>query len=230
MKQKKELLSFLLLMIMLGLSSCDWLNPNKEITDPSKTMGKVGNYWTATVPDAPDAKITINSNSNGNVIATIPYNGVNYEVEGKITDNGFSDYVYSNGDKSKPYTLVKFDANVGDKWEYKIGNQTVTREVVKKSTTDDTSYGFWLVKTIDVLETVPAGLMINGAVGQLKSGTIFMPDNNVSQTKSMYGNVSQVKTILWKFNHKFGFIAAEITKTDNTKVIVSQIDTNVATL
>lgn len=203
MKTKNRYFLLIFILILMSISGCDWLNFNKndEETDPSKTMGKVGNFWSATVPGYPAATITIKSNDDGNVVASIPYNGKSYDVEGKITDNGFYDYVYSNGDQSKPFTLVKFDANVGDKWEYKIGDKTVTREVVKKSTTDDTPYGLMYVKTIDVLETVPAGVQVKGGV-------------------------SQVKTILWKFNHKFGFIAAVITKNDNTQVPVYQTNTN----
>lgn len=208
MKTKNRFFSVMLVSLLMSIAACDWLDFNKddEETDPSKTMGKVDNYWSASVPGVGNATVTILSNDNGNVVASIPYNGKTYEIEGKVTDNGFSDYVYSNGDKSKPFVLVKFDANVGDKWEYKIGNQTVTREVVKKSTTDDTSYnGFWMIKTIDVLETIPTGVQVKGGA-------------------------SQAKSILWKFNHKFGFISAEITKLDNTKVTVYQNDTNVADL
>jgi molecular chaperone GrpE (heat shock protein) len=63
----------------------------------------------------------------------------------------------------------------------------------------------------------------------LKSGSLASTSKNVSSVANT-GGVSQVKSILWKFNHKFGFIAAEITKTDNTVVKVYQNDTNVATM
>lgn len=217
MKPKHHLLSFLLIVLLAGMAACDILNLKKEEeTDPEKTMGKVGNYWSASIPEVGNATITIQENTDGNVVASIPYNGSTYEVEGKITDNGIYDYVYSNGDKSKPFTLVKFDANVGDKWEYKVGNQTVTREVVRKSTEDDTPYIFWNIKTIDVLETIPSGFVFTGGVSMLKSGSADKVNNGTTQ----------VKSILWKFNHKFGFISAEITKLDNAKVTVSQNSTN----
>ncbi len=224
----KNLIFSLVLLLLGGIAACDLLDADKEETDPSKTMGKAGNYWSANVPGVGNTTITIDKNSDGNVIATIPYNGENYEIEGKITDNGFYDYVYSNGDKSKPFTLVKFDANVGDKWEYKVGNQVVTREVVKKSTDDDTPYnGFWLIRTIDVLETIPSGFVFTGGVSLLKSGSLSNQENSMVKVNN---GESQVKSILWKFNHKFGFIAAEITKTDNSVVKISQNDTNVATM
>lgn len=202
MKTKNHYYPLLLIFLIMSISACDWINTEKEETDPSKTLGKVGNYWKGYAEGYPNATITIQENNDGNVVASFPFNGETFEVEGKITDNGFSDYVYSGGDKTKPFVLVKFDAKVGDKWEYKIGNQTITREVVKKSTTDDTPYGFWNIKTIDVLETIPPGVQVRGAT-------------------------SPVKTILYKWNHKFGFVYAEITKTDNSKVQVTSM-TNAA--
>jgi hypothetical protein len=229
MKTKNRLSLLLIVMIISGFVACDILNTDKEETDPEKTMGKEGNYWSANVPGVGATQITITENNDGNVVATIPYNGTNYEVEGKITDNGFYDYVYSNGDKSKPFPLVKFDASVGDKWEFKVGTLTVTREVVKKSTTDDTSYqGFWYIKTIDVLETVPAGLKLQGAGTGLKSGLLALNNGSADEVAKLVTGETQVKSILWKFNHKFGFIAAEVTKTDNTKVTINSNDTNVA--
>jgi len=221
MKSINRSFYFGLMIFLTAFIACDLLDADKEETNPEKTMGKVGNYWSANIPGVGNTSITIEENSGGNVIATIPYGGKEYQIEGKITDNGFYDYVYSNGDKNKPFTLVKFDAKVGDKWEYNVGNQTVTREVVKKSTEDDTYYGFWLIKTIDVLETIPSGFKFSSGVSFLKSDS----DIPASQLKSAD---TQVKSILWKFNHKFGFISAEITKVDNSVVTIYQNDTNVA--
>ncbi len=163
---------------------------NDEI-DVESTIGQVGNYWRMYLDDNDGVDVTITENNGSDFVASFNYDGAIRTLEGKITSNGIYDYVYSNGDKSKPFTMVKFDANVGDVWEYNVGDQSVVREVVRKSTTDDVEYGFYYVKTIDVEETIPAGTMINGSA-------------------------SQIKKILWKFNHKFGFIEADITKTDNT--------------
>jgi len=187
MKNFKILLA-VLIMILIGAMAC---SDNDEETDPEKTIGKVGNYWRMYVDNNDGVNVTITQNNDGNIVANLNYDGGTHTVEGKITSNGISDYVYSNGDKSKPFTLVKFDANVGDKWEYNVGDKKVVREVVKKSTTDDVEYGFYYVKTIDVEETIPTGTMVNGSA-------------------------SQIKKILWKFNHKFGFIEADVTKIDNT--------------
>lgn len=199
MNSKVKIALFSALLVVVSFAC----NKDDEITDPEQTMGKVGNYWTAGAPGYQDGRITISSNDNGNVVGSLVFQGTTYPVEGKITDQGIYDYVYSNGDKSKPFTLVKFDANVGDKWEFNVGNQKVIREVVRKSTEDDVEYGFWLVKTIDVEETIPTGTMVGD-------------------------NESEVKKIVWQFNHKFGFISATVTKTDNATVKVSGYSTNAA--
>jgi len=198
---KKTFLFAGALLCVAFFNSCDKQDFDKEVTDPEKTMGKVGNYWDLSSTGYPDAKITINSNNDGNVVGSYVYNGKTYQLEGKITEKGIYDYVYSNGDKNKPFTLVKFDAVVGDQWEFKVGNQTVVRKVVHKSTTDDTYYGFLMVKTIDVEETIPSGLQVKGAA-------------------------SPFTKILWKFNHKFGFIMATGTKTNGTTVNLYSFGTN----
>jgi hypothetical protein len=179
--------------------SCD-LHNNEE-TDPEKTLGKPGNYWSISAPGYDSGTVKIESNSDGDVIISFPFNGKTMEAEGRITDKGIFDYVYSNGDKKKPFPLVKFDAKVGDKYTYKVGNQTVVREVVHKSTEDDTFYGFMMIKTIDVEETIPAGVQING-------------------------QESKVSKILWRFNHKFGFISARVTETNNKVTNVDSGYTN----
>jgi hypothetical protein len=203
MIMKKSIFSVLLLLCILVFNGCDLLKTNDETTDPSKTMGKVGNYWDLNCTGFTASKITVDSNSDGNVVGSVLYNGKTYQLEGKITDKGVYDYVYSNGDKNKPFTLVKFDAKVGDQWEFKVGTQTVVRKVVHVSTADDTFYGMLMVKTIDVEETIPTGLQVKGAA-------------------------TQFTKILWKFNHKFGFIMATGTKTNGTTVNLYSYSTNAA--
>lgn len=196
---KNQKLLTLSLVLLVVFTSCDLLN--NEETDPEKTLGKPGNYWSVTAPGYGSGDVEIESNSDGDVVITFPFNGQTMEVEGRITDKGIYDYVYSNGDKKKPFPLVKFDAKVGDKYTYKVGNQTVVREVVHRSTEDDTFYGFMLIKTIDVEETIPAGVQING-------------------------EESGVSKILWRFNHKFGFISARVTETNNQVTNVDSGYTN----
>jgi hypothetical protein len=196
MKKLKTILAFLITAIVVVVA-CE-----KDEFDVTDTFGEEGNYWTMYVDNQNVGEVTIDKNNNGNFEASFVYDGNMHTIEGKITKNGIHDYVYSNGDRSKPFTLVKFDASVGDEWAFNVGDQRVVREVVRKSSTDDVEYGFYYIKTIDVEETIPAGTMVNGSE-------------------------SEIKKILWKFNHKFGFIEADITKTDNTVTRVTSI-TNAA--
>lgn len=77
-------------------------------------------------------------------------NGKNVTSTGKVilTDEGIMN-VYDEGN----LILVKYDAEVGDSWSLKRGSSTITRTVTKKSTTDDYSWGWLLIKTITVEET-----------------------------------------------------------------------------
>lgn len=66
----------------------------------------------------------------------------------KMTDAGILDY---NNKDHKPFVIVKYDGNVGDKYTLvKSDGSTIVRQVVRKSTTDDYYWGGMLIKTIDV--------------------------------------------------------------------------------
>lgn len=75
-------------------------------------------------------------------------------VKSRITSEGIQDFMYSGGDMSKPFTLVKYSAIVGDKYEFTDNdNVKITRQVVYKSTTDDYDIVFWKIKVLKVEET-----------------------------------------------------------------------------
>lgn len=80
---------------------------------------------------------------------------LDFEFKLKITSEGIQDFVYSGGDLSKPFTIVKYSANVGDKYEFtgKDGKKVV-RTVVQKDPLEDWYLAFWMVKTIRVEQDV----------------------------------------------------------------------------
>lgn len=196
-----------LLLIMLGtalffVSSCDLINELKDKDiNPDETVAKEGNTWSGTATGYPEAAITVDQNIKGIATFKLNYNGQDYAVTGRISKTKIEDFVYSGGDASKSFTLVDFDAKVGDKWEYTVGTQKVVRQVTKKSTDDDFYAMGMLIKVIQVEETIPEGLTI-------------------------MGYPAQAKKILWTFNHKFGWVGAEVTKTDNTVIPVYLSYTN----
>jgi hypothetical protein len=74
-------------------------------------------------------------------------------VKAKVTDKGIQEFINSQGDLSKPFTIVKYDASVGDKYEFTRTDGTkLRRTVMSKSTDDDYQVGFWLLKVIKVKE------------------------------------------------------------------------------
>ena len=198
-------LNFLFMLMgtaMFMLSSCDLINSltEKDI-NPDETVAKEGNTWSGGANGFPEASITVEQNTKGIATFKLNYNGQDYAVTGKISKTKIEDYVYSGGDESKGFTLVDFDAKVGDKWEYAIGTQKVTRTVTYKSTTDDFYALGMLIKVTQVEEVIPDGV-------------------------SVMGYPAQAKKILWSFNHKFGWVGAEVTKTDNTVITVYLSNTN----
>jgi len=68
----------------------------------------------------------------------------------RITSEGIQN-VYDNGSKS--FSLVEYDAKVGDTYKIKTPSGTVTRKVTKKSTDNDFFWGFMYIKVIQIEET-----------------------------------------------------------------------------
>lgn len=77
---------------------------------------------------------------------TISGNTVEANVKGRITSNGMQ-AVFEDGTS---FTLVKYDAEVGDKYTATVGGTTLENEVIEKSTEDDFFWGGILIKVITV--------------------------------------------------------------------------------
>lgn len=77
-----------------------------------------------------------------------------FDLKMKVTSEGIQEFVSSKGDLSRPFTIVKYGASVGDKYEFTNSEGVkVTRAVTYKSVTDDYSILFWKIKIIEVEET-----------------------------------------------------------------------------
>ena len=176
----------------------------KDSTETPSAQAAVGSTVGATV-NGKTTSFVITASSGADIVGTISYGTtIINNVQGKMTTTGVDDYVYSNGDKSKPFKLVNYDDNVGTTWSYNIGNQKVVRTVTFKSTTDDTfvpALGL-IIKIIEVTEVIPSGI-------------------------SVLGKPSNAKQIVWRFNHKFGFVGATVTLNNNEQTVVPLQTTNV---
>lgn len=76
---------------------------------------------------------------------------LNIDFKGKITENGIQDFLFSGGDESKPFTLVKYDAKVGDKYKFTTEEGVeIVREVTEKSNEDTYPLGFLYIKVMTI--------------------------------------------------------------------------------
>ncbi len=68
-------------------------------------------------------------------------------ISGRVTSEGIQEYMTS-GTESKPFTIIRFDAKVGDTYEMTRASDgvKVKRTVTYKSEDDDYPVGFWLIK------------------------------------------------------------------------------------
>lgn len=109
------------------------------------------------------------------------------ELKLKITSEGIQDFVHSGGDESKPFTIMKYSAKIGDKYEFTTKDgEKITRTVTKVHTTEDWSLGFIEVKTMRVEQETPNDPLTKkityvgnhkfglvGLIVELKDGKVF---------------------------------------------------------
>lgn len=182
MKLVNRILSIAFCVILI--SSCDLLDPQEEgandlggSTDLELT--KVGNEYGAYIKingqdlDLKDS-IWISKNDNGIITVKILVEksddplwvlipekfkdkdgNVNTELHYKVTSEGIQDYYHSNQDLSKPFTIVKYNGNVGDKYEFtRDDGKKIVREITEKTNIDEFPLGFIYIKTILTEEVV----------------------------------------------------------------------------
>jgi hypothetical protein len=170
--------TILLVGMMFLLASCSWLDSKKDSGSSSSIGGStdiaintVGNTFSNSViagGQMYQGSIAITSVTDG--VATVQFKAAipsnipalqgikakykdasgNLVCEGKfkMTDAGILDY---NNLDHEPFVIVKYDAEVGDKYTLqKSDGSEIVREVVRKSTTDDFYWGGMLIKTVDV--------------------------------------------------------------------------------
>ncbi|MEI6091668.1 MAG: hypothetical protein WCR42_14525 [bacterium] len=178
-----RLIFLILPLLVFGLVSCDLINPKEEGPndlggDTDITISKPGNTYSADVSfngtpmDLKDS-IYIKKNDDGIVTMhiSIATSGLSYkslipsqftdaqgnidtDVNFKVTSEGMQDFLYSDQDLSKPFTIVKYADGVGTKYEFtsKNGNK-VTREITEKNEKDEWPLVFWKIKTQKIEET-----------------------------------------------------------------------------
>lgn len=74
-------------------------------------------------------------------------------IKGRVTSDGIQEYMTS-ANESKPFTIIRFNANVGDKYEMTRASDgaKIVRTVVYHSTDNDYPIGFWDIKVFKTEE------------------------------------------------------------------------------
>jgi len=165
---KSKILSFSLMsFLLIALISCD--ESTAELGGDQSEFGQVGVWATSTnlpsilrggtaeITDLEDgvSVLSLSVDFSDTEIETIQQKLPNFDgrsdfdAKYRITTEGVQS-VYDDGTS---YTLVKYDAKVGDKYTLKRDGQNLVREVTQKSTEDDYYWNGWLLKTITVKET-----------------------------------------------------------------------------
>lgn len=171
MKTKLFFVLSIALSALLVISSCELFEEdNKDIGGDPSPMGEVGNNFDiSTMEGVSDVSIQV-TGKNGDVskvtftgtitdqkilsiLSAIPDvnlvgNKMTVARDYKITTNGIMS-VYPEG----KLTLMDYGAKVGDSWSLTHSGSNLERKVTSKSTDDDYSYGFMLIKVVKVEET-----------------------------------------------------------------------------
>ncbi len=165
--KSKILSSSLMAFLLIALFSCD--ESTAELGGDLSEFGAVGmtatsnnlpailQGATAEITDLEDgvSVLTVTADFSESDIESIQDRLPNYDGRStfdagyRITDEGVQS-VYDDGTS---FTLVKYDAKVGDKYTIKRDGQNLVREVTQRSTEDDYYWNGWLMKTITVKET-----------------------------------------------------------------------------
>jgi len=153
--------AFIFTVLIAGILFTTCSKKEEEETPTGTGLATIGNNWSGTIGGEP-MEVIITANSNNDATAKIEMFQQIFSIKGRVTANEIADYVYSEGDVSKPYTLVKFDANVGDEYVYNKPPWVITRTVLQKDVDLYVEALGKTVKCIVVEEIVPDGLMLLG--------------------------------------------------------------------
>jgi hypothetical protein len=131
--------------------------------------------------------ITIDTSDKQKLMAEV-------QLKLKITSDGIQDFVHSKGDESKPFTIMKYSAKLGDKYEFTANDgEKITRTVIQVHTTEDWNLGFLSVKTMRVEQETPKDPITKKItyIGNHKYGLVDV----IVETKD--GKVIQTTILPW---------------------------------
>ena len=171
----KNLIVIFLLMTFFFFSACKKDDLNGDIEGSQSPIGEIGNTITLRAGQfgISDTEIHVTKLENGvstfvcsgvatdsdyldllkmipshHIPGTVTIDGNNVEmtINAKVTDEG-GQVIFNDGSK---FTLVNYNAKVGDKYTVEVGGSTLVNEVVSVSSEDDYFWGGMYIKVITI--------------------------------------------------------------------------------
>jgi len=194
-----------------------------EDLTPSKTIGKVGNYWDLKTRGFDiSGKVSVTINDNGVTTFESSLNNIEEQLgeitykgkiitkdfpmifRAKISTNTIATFDYGSTGDEDPFVLVKFNGKKGDKYTHVDDGKTTIREIVNDKFEVE-AYG-WIINAFQVDETLPSNtLTVN------KNGTQF-----------------EITKITYLVNHRFGPINVQFYANGGSfpLIIIDGLNTN----
>ncbi|MCF8368182.1 MAG: hypothetical protein K9G76_04010 [Bacteroidales bacterium] len=198
MKTTKFFYFFLILAMTI---SCSKKDDENDTNDTPGILGAVGNNWHIKLDGVADLTAEIIAKEGNVSTVQVSYGKLSIkEVKfGKI-GNEIVDYVYSDGDVAEPFTMVKFDATVGDSYGATIDGVYHYREVFEKESYYIDALGK-TIETIGIYEWIPY------------------------ETPSTYFGLT-IRSIYWYWHPVYGLVCVEFTteEGDFYEVVFVNID------
>lgn len=163
---KTKLISVAVVLVLLLFSDCKKDNVDtRSVLD----LGKPGNTWTGRFANGQPMSASVVSNVDGVITITANIQRDSIVLKLLITENSISDFVYSQGDVSRPFTLVEFNGKVGDTYRFNFGSLEVVRQIVETGHAYEVPCLGKKVVSIGVAEYIPYGLYprINGYTARI---------------------------------------------------------------
>lgn len=195
----KNLLLVITILIPLTLFFSHCNKDESNNTGAPGILGDVGNVWNVKVNGIHDLSTEITAKEGNVVTLQVSYAKITTKtLKFGLLGNEVVDYVYSQGNSTEPFTMVKFDANVGDMYYANINGITHYREVTEKNTYNVPALGKDL-EMIGVYEEIPYEI----------------PSNYFGYT---------IREIIWYWHPDYGLVCVDCWTDDGEYIKVVFID------
>jgi|GEM_PF-884543 len=179
----KTIILLIFTLLLSAATGCK--KKSDDRSNPSVNLGAVGNSWTVKVQGTTDISAELTASEGSMRTVQVSWAKVfSKTVKFGLTTNEVIDYVYSDGDVEQPFTMVKFDAKVGDIYSTTIDGIIHTREVIEKKTYNIPALGKDL-ETIGVNEIIP----------------VEIPSTFFGYT---------IRQIIWYWNPVYGLVCVDV--------------------